>query len=245
SIARGDARGIPVLVGSNADEMKLAALESFPLAPRILRARELRDRVTTLLGSDIDLADRAIALYQGRATESRRSTNDIYDAIATDLHFRVPAVRLADAHARHEPRTYRYVLSWPSPQFGPIVGTPHAIEIPLVFATYRAPPMPFFLGSRPSLGAMAETMQDTWISFARTGNPSTNATGAWPQHAPGERIRMTLGESCRPEIDLTSEDLAFWHDAFLRLRPVAGVDVPRAARPTSRISTLFPAVLER
>lgn len=245
SIARGDAAGIPLLVGSNADEMKLAALQTFPVAPRIMRLRELQERTTALLGDDIGLADRAIALYRKRLGEGRASTNDLYDAIATDLHFRVPAVRLADAHVRHESRTYRYVLSWPAPQFGPLFGTPHTIEIPLVFGTYRTPPMPFFLGARPSLAAMSERMQDVWIAFARTGDPSTNATGVWPKTTVRERIRMTLGETCAPAVDLTSTELAFWHDAFVRLRPVAGIDVPRAASPASRVSTLFPAPLDR
>ena len=111
-IARGDARGIPLLVGSNEDEMKLAGLENFPIAPRIMRQREFLDRVTSLLGDDIELADRAIALYRKQLPAARQSTNDVYDAIATDLHFRVPAMRVADAHVRHEPRTFRYVLSW-------------------------------------------------------------------------------------------------------------------------------------
>jgi para-nitrobenzyl esterase len=244
SLARGSARGIPLLLGSNADEMKLAGLASFPLAPRPLRRWEFRERVTTLLGNDIELADRAMALYEARLSGARRSTNDVYDAIATDLHFRIPTVRVADAHVRHEPRTYRYVLSWPSPQFGPMFGTPHAMEIPLVFATYRKPPMPFFLGTRPSLAQMSDKIQDVWIAFARTGNPSTAATGPWPAYTRRERVRMTLGDTCSPEIDLAPEELAFWHDAFSRLRPVAGDEPSRSASSAPRVSTLFPAPLD-
>lgn len=253
SLARGDARGIPLLVGSNADEMKLAALRNFPVLPPVMRLRQLRDRVTALLGDDVDLADRAIALYRKHPSSGsgslptgveERSTNDIYDAISTDLHFRIPAVRIADAHARSESRTYRYVLSWPSPQFGPVFGTPHAMEIPLVFATYGTPPMPIFLGTRPSLKAMSARMQDVWLAFARNGNPSTVATGIWSPTSSDRRVRMTLGETCREEVDLAPAELSFWHDAFVRLRATLALDTARSAGPLSRVSTLFPAAVD-
>lgn len=244
AVARGHARGIPLLVGSNEDEMKLLALRSFPFAPRTMRDRELRDAVTALLGGRVGLADRALTLYRSFPHLSSARTNDVHAAIATDLHFRVPALRLADAHSRHEPRTFGYLLSWPSPQLGPIVGTPHAIEIPLVFGTYRVPPLPFFLGSRPTLAAMSRRLQDVWLAFARSGHPATEETGHWPEHAEDARTTMVLGEPFRVEPDFMREAMGFWREAFAELRPVVGFDVSGPSRPGSRISALLPAHVE-
>jgi para-nitrobenzyl esterase len=221
-IASGAARGVPMLVGTNRDEMKLLHLQSFPAAPRALSRREVTRRLDALFGA-VKPSDRAMALYEGLASGRGSSPHDLLDAVLTDLHFRVPAARLASAHARHEPRTYGYVFGFRVP-FGRFYGTPHAMEIPFLFGTTAVPPMPLFLGASPRLEAMSRAMQDVWLAFARTGDPSTTATGSWPRVTEDRTPVMVLDETMHVEPDFLAEEMPFWADHIASTRPVTFVD---------------------
>jgi para-nitrobenzyl esterase len=245
SLSRGAAQGIPLLVGTNRDEMKLVALRSFPLAPRPLRESELREKVDELLGGSCRLADEALRLYRGLERLRGATTNDVLHAIATDFHFRAPAARLADAHVRREPRTYAYLFSFPAPQLGPLIGTPHAMEIPMLFGTYGVPPMPLFLGNGPKLEVISRKMQDMWIAFARTGDPSTDETGPWPSHTPVRREAIVIDEKVRVERILPDAEMSFWAEAFAALRPVMRVDIAVASfGPPARTASIMPPHLD-
>jgi para-nitrobenzyl esterase len=106
-------------------------------------------------------------------------------AIETDWWCRVPALRLAEAHAPGPARTYMYEFAWRSPLGGP-VGACHALELPFVFDTLD-------LGAQQMLGAMlgpeppqplADAMHGAWTAFAATGNPG------WAAYEPSRRATM-------------------------------------------------------
>ena len=89
---------------------------------------------------------------------------------------RIPAIRLADAHATTS-ETYMYEFGWPSPQFSGRLGAVHGLEIPFVFDTLD-PNLPLFgplLGEDPPR-QLADTMHAAWVSFAANGNPG------WPTY---------------------------------------------------------------
>ena len=54
---------------------------------------------------------------------------DLLAAVQTDWWIRIPAIRLAEAHAKAASGTYMYEFAWPSPGLGAV----HALEIPFVF----------------------------------------------------------------------------------------------------------------
>ena len=57
-----------------------------------------------------------VAAY--RAAHPGASPGDLLAAIQTDWFCRIPAIRLADAHATARSGTYMYEFAWRSPQFG-------------------------------------------------------------------------------------------------------------------------------
>ena len=88
----------------------------------------------------------AEALGAYRAAHPRASAGDLFSAIQTDWYWRIPAVRLADAHATTaRASTYMYEFAWRSPQSGGRLGAAHGVEIPFVFDTLG-------LGTEPLLG---------------------------------------------------------------------------------------------
>jgi para-nitrobenzyl esterase len=67
------------------------------------------------------------------------------------------------------------------------------IEIGFVFGTYARDDVAYFFGTGPEADALSAAMMDCWISFARTGNPSTS-TLDWPRYERQCRATMIFGD---------------------------------------------------
>ena len=93
---------------------------------------------------------------------------------------RHPAMRLAERQRAHQARTYAYLFTWPSPFMGGILGACHALELPFVFGTLGHPLLRPFAGKGPAAEALAARIQDAWLAFARSGDPSHGGLGTGP-----------------------------------------------------------------
>ena len=123
-IAAGSAAGMDVLVGANRHEYRL-----------FLVPTGLVDRITeptlAALAAGYRLPDGALDRY--RAASPGASPGELMAEVATDWFYRVPALRLAEAH----PRSHVYEFAWESPVGG--LGACHALEVPFVFRTLDDP----------------------------------------------------------------------------------------------------------
>jgi para-nitrobenzyl esterase len=135
---------------------------------------------------------------------------DLWFAIETDRTMRHPAMQLAALQAAHQPRTYAYLFTWPSPAMGGLFGACHALELPFVFGTLGHPLLRPFTGRGPEAAALAERMQDAWIAFARTGRPGHAGVGDWPAYDADARRTMILDRHCRVETAPREAERAFW-----------------------------------
>jgi para-nitrobenzyl esterase len=70
-----------------------------------------------------------------RAARPNAHPGDLFAAIQTDWYYRMPAIRLAEAHAKSPSATYMYEFAWRTPQFNGLLGACHGLEIPFVFDT--------------------------------------------------------------------------------------------------------------
>ena len=89
--------------------------------------------------------------------------------VLTDWWVRVPAVRLADAHAPAPAGTFMYEFAWPSPAFDGRLGACHALEIPFVFDTLdlgRGQMLGGALGDAPPQ-ELADDMHAAWVALRR------------------------------------------------------------------------------
>ena len=146
-VTEGASSDVAIMVGSTLDEWKLFA----PMDPGIhkldragLAARYGR-RITP------DATDALIREYE-KARASRGASNapaDLFNALETDRIFRIPAVRLAELHAKRRGRIHNYLFTWPSPAAGGMLGSCHALELGFVFGTNHMPGMPPFAGTGP------------------------------------------------------------------------------------------------
>jgi para-nitrobenzyl esterase len=162
---------------------------------------------------DAGHAEKLVDAYAAARKEDPASAEDakrIYTAIQTDRIFRVPAIRLAEAHATHQPATWMYLFSWPSPARRGELGACHAVEIPFVFGTLDAPGMARFSGSGPDAERLAGKTMDAWIEFARTGEPGHPDLPDWPAYETGQRATMQLDAESRVVHAPMEEERAVW-----------------------------------
>jgi carboxylesterase 2/para-nitrobenzyl esterase len=180
-IAAGAGAGVDILVGTNTDEHRL-----------FLASTGAIERITE------GVLTRAIASYGLPVSETLSSyrerhpggtAGDLLAAVQTDWYWRKPAIRLAEAHARHNPATYMYEFAWRSPQFNGLLGACHALELPFVFDTLGHATDPLWGPNPPQL--LADTMHTAWVAFATHGRCS------WPAYDATRQATMRLDVASR------------------------------------------------
>ena len=112
-----------------------------------------------------------------------------------ELLFRVPALEQA---ARHKGTTYSYY--WTMPGADETLGACHAIELAYVF---NNPQADIYTGELYN-GELADTVQEMWVQFARTGDPSADGH-VWEPYTADSRKTMVLGEEIGMTEDLKQE----------------------------------------
>ena len=175
--------GIDMLIGTTADEARywidaMGGEEDF--------------------GLSVQLWYRYITMSLDSA--QRKSASDFLDVVPddnpwpvaeflNDLMFRGPAIEMAQRHASSGGRTYMYY--WNKPLKDPIYGACHGAEVSYVLNTGRQ----IKTGDHHNPELAAE-VQQMWVNFAATGNPST-PTHYWPAYETAQRATMVLGDSIR------------------------------------------------
>ncbi|HSE05098.1 MAG TPA: carboxylesterase family protein, partial [Methylomirabilota bacterium] len=195
---------------TNRDEARLFA----PLDPEATTLDEaaLLDRCAAAVPGGPEAARRAIAVYREARTARGESVEpgDLWFAIESDRTMRHPAMRLAALQAVHQPATYTYLFTWPSPAMGGLFGSCHALELPFLFGTLGHPLFRPFTGKGPEARTLALRIQDAWIAFARTGRPEHEGLGEWPAYDAAMRRTMILDRRCRVEPAPREAERAFW-----------------------------------
>lgn len=181
AIANGSVSTVPLLTGTTRDESAFFAVGS-PALNSLDEAGLLRwvMRVAPDQGMAEDLISSVGAARAGRGEPV--SPRDLWVAIATEYVFRLPTVRLAEAHsgaAADGVGTYSYLFTWESPLFGGILGSCHALDIPFVFGTVHNPAVQTFAGGGEQAFELSARMREAWVMFARSGVP-----GEWPHWDP-------------------------------------------------------------
>lgn len=144
----------------------------------------------------------ALAAY--RAAHPGASSGDLLAAVQSDWYFRIPAIRLAEAHAESTAATYMYEFARCSPQFDGRLGACHGLEIAFVFDTLRYETEPL-AGSDPPQ-QLADAMHAAWIAFATNGAPG------WPEYDLGRRATMYFDTTSEVVDDPRSVARVLWED---------------------------------
>jgi para-nitrobenzyl esterase len=193
-VRAGSATGIPVLSGTTADEWKLFTAAHPKL--RLMDSAKLRRYTARLVGED--RTDPLLDAYTADSPFER------WNAVMTDHSFAVPSARLLEAQGAFAP-TYAYRFDWRSQLLGGVLGACHALELGFVFGTYNEKMAGAFFGTGAKADALSSAMMESWIAFARSGDPSNALTGAWPRYDAAARATMTLGNG-DPDVTNAPDD---------------------------------------
>jgi para-nitrobenzyl esterase len=180
AIAGGRGAKVPLLVGTNRDEWDL--FQAGDRKANTLDDEGLKRRFERAVGADD--VDATFLLY--REVHDGRTPKKVWGAFQTDRVFRAPAERLAEAHSEHAP-VHAYCFTWSPPHLRRFMGAGHAMEVPLLFGTWRHPVLRgIMLGARTH----SRKIQDHWIAFAHGGDPGSTD---WAPYTPEKRDVRILG----------------------------------------------------
>ena len=183
--------GIDMLIGSNSDEARywidaMGGEENFDMATQLWYR---------YISMSLDSLQRENA---SRFIDIVPKDNPWPVAeLLNDLMFRGPAIEMAQRHAAAGGRTYMYY--WTKALKDPIYGACHGSEVAYVLNTGRQIKM-----GDDHNPALAAEVQQMWVNFASTGNPSTPAH-YWPAYEATQRATMVLGDTIKLLNDPLSE----------------------------------------
>jgi carboxylesterase type B len=193
-IGAGVGADIDLLVGSTQDEWRVFLVPSGMIDQ--VTAEALAGAVAAY-----GLPEEAtLAAY--RAAHPDASAGDLLAAIQGDWYIRIPAIRLADAHAPHTGATYMYEFAWRSPQFDGRLGACHGAEIPFVFDTLGHG-TELLWGTDPPQ-SLADSMHAAWVGFATHGDPG------WPRYDLSRRATMRFDVPSEIVEDPLSAERSLW-----------------------------------
>jgi para-nitrobenzyl esterase len=180
SVSAGSAARVRLLTGTTRDEMAL--FHYIGPAPYDVDEETV---VRRLERSNPGAGRSRYDAYRAELGGSPRPI-DVWIAVETDRVFRIPAIRLASAQARHTADVWMYLFTWTSPALDGALGSCHALEIPFVWNTLQEGSAGF-TGSGPEADALAAEMHGVWTAFAGTGDPG------WDRYEEGRRATRVFG----------------------------------------------------
>jgi para-nitrobenzyl esterase len=194
-IFAGAGANVDVMVGTNAEEQRLFLVPNGVIG-------HITDGVVAGTVAAYGLpVEKTLATY--RSSRPNASPGELLSALVTDWFYRIPAIRLAEAHTKSKSATYMYEFAWRSPQFDGLLGACHSLEIAFVFDTLDKEGLEPVMGANPPQ-QLADTMHAAWATFATTGDPG------WPEYDLSRRATMRFDTSSAVVDDPHSAERVLW-----------------------------------
>ncbi|MEI2778095.1 MAG: carboxylesterase family protein [Tetrasphaera sp.] len=157
---RGLSEGVGLLVGHTRNEQRLLSA--------------LTGRLGRVTAEQAQESARLFAPAPEAYTRRFTDPEELDDIARSDWLFRMPSVKLAEAHLTVGP-THVYELTWPAPGMGGVLGACHGLDVPLVFGNLAEGQTAMLIGEEMAAArAVSDRMQAAWTAFAATGDPG------WP-----------------------------------------------------------------
>jgi para-nitrobenzyl esterase len=187
AVAAGSAAGVPLVIGTTAEEWNLFHIRARQAGP--LDEGRLRRRLGRLIGED--------------------RVDDVMDAYRS-AHPEADLDRLVCALMTDRVSMYRFDLA--STAFGGVLGACHAIEVPFVLGNLDRGGVELFLGGVDGdAHRLSDLCTRAWLEAARTGVPE-HAELPWPGYDLDRRATCVLDRSPGVVDDPDAELRALWDE---------------------------------
>ncbi len=172
-------RGVPVLIGTNADE------GTFFFRAGGRRSDPDEDRLAAMVAHLSHSDDPQALIDQARAAGAQ-DNNDVLCAVATEAWFAGPVRRWSRARAVEGAAVHRYRIDQPSAEDD--LGATHSLSVPLLFASWRDGGVAARLaGTGSDTAAVSSAMARDWRRFVHGEAPG------WPSLADDETALAVYG----------------------------------------------------
>ena len=194
--AKGKQNDVPVIVGSNANEMTTLTVPA--TVPKTIE--DYRKRIEPLYGEATRDFD---ALYP---VKSDADVPAAYLGSLRDVTFTLPMRTWARMTATGHSKAYLYSFSHVAPNpNSKYLGAYHASEIAYVFNNLN--PQNAMLQEVDH--KLAETMSNYWVNFAKTGDPNGKGLPKWTPYSASDEPYMDFGDVVQVRNHLLKEQLDF------------------------------------
>jgi para-nitrobenzyl esterase len=185
-------RDVPLMLGTNRTESSLFLGAANPAVFDLTWEGLATAMAEAFPGRDVEAA---IAAY--RDLEPEATPTDVLFEATTDSRYLAGHVLQAERKvAQGGAPVYLYLFDWDTPVDGGKWRAPHALEIGFVFDNVAYSESMSGIGEEQQ--RVADVMADTWIAFARTGDPENPRVPRWPPYDLESRPVMVLDET--PEL---------------------------------------------
>jgi para-nitrobenzyl esterase len=189
TFANGKQARIPVMVGSNNDEISIFAS---PIvggkSNRPKTVEEYRQWLHREFGS---LADKVFALYPAH---SDKDVPGVFRTMDTDFDFGFGARLLAIEMARIHQPAYLYHFTYVGAGEFAALGAFHSEESMFLSKKYWTTWV-----HRPYDETLSNAIIGYWVQFAKTGHPNNSALPTWPAYRANTDLCQELGQRIGPE----------------------------------------------
>jgi para-nitrobenzyl esterase len=208
ALLTGTAARVPLILGSNRDEMTVAIAVAYNLQGKPVTSKNYLRILTRLFGR------RASAIAAVYPLAAYPSAFRALSAAITDWGRMpigaCPMLPLDDVASRRAPvYAYEFAQDDGLELEGLHLGATHGSELPYLFdGTFDYAPPP------PPDGALAAQMIAYWTQFAHTSNPNGGIAPYWPRYRPGRRIlSLAAGPGGIAPTDFAADHhCSFWHE---------------------------------
>ncbi|MCR5624129.1 MAG: carboxylesterase family protein [Lachnospiraceae bacterium] len=198
----GATKGIDLLIGTNADELRYWIRE-MGYDKKVVSGLEVY-KATMHIGIENDVRklseDEAALLNMFFEKQKEKNPKKIWaiTEFYNEMLFRLPAIKQAESHAHNNGNAYMYY--WTQQGEDKVLGACHAMELSYVFGNLDEK---IYTGNLVNK-ELAEVVHEMWVNFARTGNPSTTHY-EWKKYDAENRHTMLLGKKIGLTKDPKSE----------------------------------------
>ena len=198
-IAANQYNGVPLLLGSNAEESNV-------LLRTTVNAEQYAEQARTQYGA---LSRIYLALYPGKTDEEAAASQKK----AFDDRFAWGMWKWADLHAAQGGEAFLYYFTRRPPPDAPIPGAAHDAELYYVFRNLHL----FEQAWTDWDASLADFMSWYWVNFARSGDPNGTSIFKWPPYdaldpAKKDDVLVFGGTIRLGKSRLDSTRRAFWDD---------------------------------
>ncbi|MFB8347729.1 carboxylesterase/lipase family protein [Streptomyces niveus] len=203
AVAMGRGADVDLLIGTNSEEGNLY------LVPTGEYARSTAADIDALAARSHPDPSKLVEVY--RTARPDADFGALRSAVLGDALFGAGSWALATAHAAHTAHatsaTFCYEFAWRSEALDGQLGATHTTELPFVFDLTHLPRLhgpDALLGPGRPPGDLATRVHETWVRFARTGDPG------WDAYDTERRTTMRIGTEWNQLDDPRAQERRAW-----------------------------------